>query len=78
MLHHGANGQTVYEITLYNEEVRSAIKDNRSHAFFSDHWAEFKVRGVLAQDEREAQRLVAERYPPADGFVVQELAVIHH
>ncbi len=77
MLQHDANNRTAYEVTLYHQDVRAAVQDNRHHAFFSDHWADFKVQGVLAHDENEAYQLVTERYPPEEGFVVQELAVVN-
>ena len=77
MLQHNANHRAAYEVTLYHQDVRAAVQNNRHHAFFSDHWADFKVRGVMAQDETEARQLVTERYPPEEGFVVQELAAVN-
>ena len=77
MLQYNANDGTTYEVRLYHQEVRSAVQANRHHAFFSDHWADFKVQGVVAQDENEAYQLITERYPPEEGFVVQELAAVN-
>ena len=77
MLQHNANTCRAFEATLYHQDVRSAVDDNRHHAFFSDHWANVKVRGLLAQDENEAYQLLSERYPPEEGFVIEDLAAVN-
>ena len=77
MLHQNANERAAYEVTLYHEEVRAAVQNNRHHAFSATIGPISKVRGVLAQDENEARQLVSERYPPEDGFVVQALAAVN-
>ncbi len=76
MLQHATNGQTAFEVSLYNRDVRSAVKDNRSHDFYGDHWADAQLQDVLAGDEQEALKLISRRYPPDRGFVVQSLNVI--
>jgi len=63
-------GQRVFEVSIYNEEVRSQVRDNQSHLYFDDQWADVRVRDVIARDEAEARRLIAERFPPDDGFVI--------
>ena len=65
---------TTFDATLYHQEVRSAVQHNRHHAFLSDHWAYFKVRGVQAQDENKAYQLITKRYPQEEGFVIEKLA----
>lgn len=60
----------VFEVSLYNEEVRSRVRENGSHHYFDDHWADVRVRDVVARNEQEARRLIAERFPPEDGFVI--------
>ena len=77
MLQHNVNDRAAYEVTLYHQEVRAAVQNNRQQAFFSDHWGDFKVRGVMAQDETEARQVVTDRYPPEEGFVVQNLAAVN-
>lgn len=49
------------------------VKENLSHSYFDDYWADVQVRDVVARDEDEARFLIAERFPPEDGFVIQEL-----
>ena len=65
---------TTFDATLYHQEVRSAVQHNRHHAFLSDHWDYFKVRGVQAQDENKAYQLITKRYPQEEGFVIEKLA----
>ncbi len=60
----------VFEVSIYNKEVRSEVQENRSHDYFDDHWADVRVRDVVASDADEARRLVAERFPADDGFVI--------
>ena len=73
MMQHSANGLRPFEVSVYNKEVRRAVKDNKSHDIYGDHWADTQVQDVMAADETEAQRIAAMRFPPEDGFVVEEL-----
>jgi hypothetical protein len=63
-------GQRVFEVSIYNKEVRSQVRENQSHLYFDDQWADVRVRDVVARDEAEARRLIAEHFPPDDGFVI--------
>ncbi|MBO6520908.1 MAG: hypothetical protein JJ900_06770 [Rhodospirillales bacterium] len=64
------NGDQVFEVSIYNKEVRSLVKENMSHDFFDDHWADEQVRDVLAETADEARKLVGKRFPPDEGFVI--------
>ena len=75
MLHKPSTGQQVYEASIYNKEVRSLVKENQRHALFDDHWADCQRHDVCACDEGEARRLIAERFPSADGFVIEAVTV---
>lgn len=46
----------------------------RRHGQISNRWAEVQLRDVVAHDEAEARVLIAERFPPEDGFVVEGVA----
>jgi hypothetical protein len=46
---------------------------NRRHNHVDDRWAKPQTRAVVARDEAEARRLIAERFPPAEGFVIQRM-----
>ena len=71
MLCKPCEGETAYEIFFYNKFVRSLVKENQSHAIFEDRWADRQKHDVVACDEIEARRMVAERFKPDDGFVIE-------
>ena len=73
MLNLPNNGYKVYEVQLYNEQVRVMAQRRKRHSFFDRHWARAQVRDVVARDESEAWALIAERFPPEDGFVVERI-----
>ncbi len=71
MLHLPSSGYKVYEVSVYNRDVRALVKRKQRHCYFDDRWAAVQVRDVVARDESEARTLIAERFPTEDGFVVQ-------
>lgn len=73
MLHQPNNGQKVFEVRIYNKDVRAMVKENRSHCFFDDQWADPQIRDICANDEVEARELIRERFPVADGFVIEKV-----
>ena len=75
MLQLPTNGQHVFEVSIYNKIVRSLVKENQSHHYFDDQWADMQIRDVIAHDEIEAWKLIAERFPPDDGFVIEEVTL---
>ena len=75
MLHKPCDGEQVYEVSLYNKDVRSLVKENQSHDLFEDHWADSQKHDVVACDETEARRMVAERFKPDDGFVIEGITL---
>ena len=74
MLQYATNGRKAFEVTLYNKDVRAAVKDNESHVIYGDHWADAQIQDVMASDEVEALNLIDMRYPREEGFVVQNLS----
>ena len=78
MLQPLTNGRAAFEVGLYNRDVRAAVKGNKSHLFFGDHWANLQFQDVLAQNEEEARALISQRYPEEQGFVVQQLTVLRY
>lgn len=68
----------VYLVTVYNKVVREMVKDNRSHSFYSDLWANAHVQDVCAADEEEARRKMAQRFPEKDGFVIEKVTPAPH
>ena len=73
MLHVPTNGCKLFEVAIYNADVRALVKSNQSHCYFDDRWADVQLRDVAARDEAEARARIAMRYPPEDGFVVTEM-----
>lgn len=61
----------VYLVKFYNKVVRALVKDNQSHSFFEDHWADVHTQDVVAGSEDEARSKIASRFPPEDGFVIE-------
>ena len=78
MLQPTTNGRNAYEVRIYNREVRAAVKVNESHFLFGDHWADLQFQDVYAQSETEARKLISMRYPPEQGFVVEELNILNN
>ena len=70
-------GKQVFEVSIYNKEVRSLVKDNQSHSFFDDFWADSQIRDIMAKNKSEAKRLISERFPPDDGFVIESILETH-
>ena len=73
MLHLPNNGHRVYEVAIYNMNVRQLVMQNQSHSYVDDRWAKPQTRNVVARDEAEARKLISERFPPAEGFVIQRM-----
>jgi len=68
----------VYLVKFYNKVVRALVKENQSHSFFEDHWADVHTQDVTATDEAEARKKIAKRFPPEDGFVIEAvMAAVH-
>jgi hypothetical protein len=64
----------IFQFTVYNKDVRAALKDNTGHRIFGDHWADVQIYEIVAADETAARTMIDERYPPDDGFVAEILA----
>jgi hypothetical protein len=73
MLHLPRNGHKVYEVAIYNMDVRQLVTENRRHSYVDDRWAKPQTRNVVARDEAEARQLISERFPPEEGFVIQKM-----
>ncbi len=73
MLQYNSREKKAFEVAVYNREVRAAVKDNRSHAVYGDHWADVQIQDVVAHNEKEAWDMIEDRWPTAEGFVVEGL-----
>jgi len=68
-----AHGHYVFEVFIYNKDVRAMVKENRHHQYFDDQWADVHVRNVTARNESEAKSIISKRFPPEEGFVIQRV-----
>ena len=68
----------VFLVKFYNKAVRALVKENRSHSFFEDHWADVHTQDVVASTEAEARSKIAKRFPPEDGFVIETVLTVTH
>lgn len=73
MLRQPFGHQNIFEVTLYNKEVRALVKENQSHLLFEDHWADPQVRDVVADSEAEARDVISNRFPEDAGFVIEDV-----
>lgn len=63
----------VYLVTIYNKVVRALVKENQTHTFYSDLWADAHTQDVTAETEAEARSIATHRFPPEDGFVIEHI-----
>ena len=77
MLQLPINGHHVFEVSLYNKDVRDMVKENQHHHFFDDQWADIHIRNVTARDETEAISMISKRFPAEEGFVIQQVSESH-
>lgn len=61
----------LFQAAIYNSAVREMVKDNRSHPFFDDKWADVFIFEVSARSESDAREMLARRYPSELGFVME-------
>lgn len=73
MRHPTRDGDKVFEVAIYNKDVRSLVKQNKSHKLFDDTWADSQIHDVVARTEGEAREAIAGRFPPRDGFVIEKV-----
>lgn len=78
MLQLPLNGQRIYEVSFYNKDVRSLVKENQSHKIYDDQWADIHIHDVVAQDEEHARCLAVERYPSDEGFVINSIVQLKY
>ena len=67
------NNRKIFKVALYNKEVRSQIKCNSDHRFFDRQWGDLQFRNITAFDEKQAIKVISQRFPPEDGFVIARI-----
>lgn len=59
-----------FSVAVYNQTVREAVKQNKTHHVYDERWAEEKHMEVVADDAEGARTKVLQQYPASEGFVV--------
>lgn len=60
-----------FEISLYNARVRELLESGEeNNTGFNDDWADLYYEEVVAVNEAEAKRMVANSYPSSQGFKI--------
>ena len=62
-----------YEVAVFNQQVRDAMKEGDWHPFLKDDWADIHWIEVLAYTENAARQKVEVRYPPMRGYVITDI-----
>jgi hypothetical protein len=63
-----------YEIPVYNEEVRNAVRNKQRHPSFEANWADTHFITVRAHTPEEALANCQRQHPERLGFVLGEVA----
>ena len=63
----------LFEITIYNKEVREKVEAGERSRRFRDFWADFQYIKIGAADEEEARSLIEEMHPSVQGFVIDDV-----
>ena len=70
-------GTNIYRISIYNREVRSALKSNVDHYLYSDRWALAQGQDLSAISKDDDLKQIEKRYPKLSGFVVESLKQVN-
>lgn len=62
-----------FQVSVYNRNVRQLVNSDESHEYYEDHWAECHRYHVFAETESEARSIVQRKFPPEEGFVIEDL-----
>ncbi len=63
----------LFEITIYNKDVREKVEAGEHHSGFRDTWADFQYIEIAAADEEEARARIEEMHPSVQGFVIDDV-----
>ncbi len=66
----------LFEITIYNKEVRKKVEAGEHHRRFKDTWADFQYIVVGGNHEDQARARVEEMHPNNQGFVIDDIRKI--
>ncbi len=63
----------MFEVTVYNKEVREKVEIGEHHRQYSDSWADFQYIEIDAPDEKAARAKAEEKHPSSQGFVIDDV-----
>ena len=66
-----------FEIPVYNQEVRQAVRSKQNHPSFEAKWADTHLIIVRAHTEDEALAQCQRQHPEGLGFVHGEVAEVY-
>ena len=64
----------IFEIPVYNEEVREIVRAGRSHNTLEDSWADMHLIEIRAHTAGEAMEICRRKHPEKMGFVLGDAA----
>lgn len=62
-----------FEVAVHNKDVRALVQRGERHRQFRDSWSDTHYVGVSAHDADDARQRILQRYPPDQGFVIEQV-----
>ncbi len=66
----------LFEITIYNKEVREKVEAGEHDSRFRDSWADFQYIEIAATDKEDARARIEEMHPSVQGFTIDDIRKI--
>lgn len=64
----------VYEVAVFNQQVRDKVRDGERHRELSDDWADMHYITFRALDINGARSKAEAKYPTAKGYVIEDIS----
>lgn len=66
----------IYEVVIYNKEVRKLVEFQESHPKWDDGWADARYFEIPALNIRSAIKKIRSKYPRIRGFKITAITEI--
>ena len=66
----------LFEVTIYNKEVRKKVEAGERHKRFRDTWADFQYIPIRGNNEDQVRARVEEMHPNDQGFVIDDIRMV--
>lgn len=63
----------LFEVTIYNKEVREKVESGEHDNRFPDSWADFQYIEIDAANEEQCRARVEVMHPAVKGFVIDDV-----